>query len=194
MTGTDLAHLPATFTYSFARRQGLSNRRLYRLRDCQLIESLGRGLYRRCDAADVDIDLLEIAYRAPDATLCLTSALARHNLTDAIPASIDIALPRGQRRPRTQAPVAWHLFSPATFSIGRETLRLDAEISIGIYAAERCIIDAFRLRHREGSDLAHEALRRWLRLPGTQPAQLLRMARNFPHAEPALRTALEVLL
>lgn len=55
--------------------------------------------FRRADTAGgADPDLLEIAYRAPHATLCLTTALARHGLSDAIPARIDVALPRGQRR------------------------------------------------------------------------------------------------
>lgn len=63
------------------------------LRDQGVIQTIGRGLYRRADAnITVDLDLLEIGYRALRATLCLTSALARHDLTDLIPASIDIAL------------------------------------------------------------------------------------------------------
>lgn len=195
MTSGAFGHLPSTFTYSKARRAGLSDRRLYALRDQGLIEAIGRGLYRRADATmSADLDLMEIAYRAPLATLCLVSALARHDLTDIIPASIDIAVPRGRRRPRVQAPVAWHVFAPATFEIDRVALRLDEQISIGIYGPVRCILDAFRLRHQEGSELATDALRRWLAHPGSQPSTLLEMARHFPQAEPALRTALEILL
>jgi len=82
--------------------------------------------------------------------LCLASALARHDLTDLIPATIDIALPRGRRRPSVQAPVTWHLFAPATFDIDRGQLPLDDQLSIGLYGQARCILDAFRLRHREG--------------------------------------------
>lgn len=65
---------------------------------------------------------------------------------------------------------------------------------IGLYGPERSIIDAFRLRHNEGTDLAHEALKRWLRRRDSSPAWLIRMAENFPKAQPALRAALEVLL
>ena len=39
-----------------------------------------------------------------------------------------------------------------------------------------------------------QALRRWLRRPGSQPSALLAMARHFPKALPALRAALQVLL
>ncbi len=192
--------LPAIFTYSQAIRSGLSDRPLYRLRDEGLVEVLARGLYRRSDAAGfdtgdpTDIDLLEIAYRAPQATLCLISALAHHGLIDEIPAAIDIALPRGYRRPATRIPVTWHVFSPTTFDIGRTELRVDAERHIGLYGPQRCLIDAFRLAHREGEDLAITALKRWLHHPDGTPAELLDMARKFPAAQPGLRQALVTLL
>jgi Transcriptional regulator, AbiEi antitoxin len=187
--------LPSVFSYTEGRAAGLSNRQLYELRDAGKIEQLGRGLYRRpTSAGDANSDLLEIAHRAPRATLCSTTALARHDLSDAIPARIDVALPRGQRHPHTQAPVTWHTFAPDTFDLGRDELNLCADTTIGLYSPERCIIDAFRLRHLEGPEPAVEALRRWLRRRGSQPATLLNMARAFPKAVPALRAALEILL
>lgn len=192
---TMLAGLPATFSYSWARAHGLSDRRLYALRDAGLIEQLGRGLFQRVDATgESDPDLIEIAHRAPRATLCLTTALARHGLTDTIPARIDAALPRGHRHPATQAPVSWHAFAVDTFDIGRNELALTEQLSIGLYNPQRCIIDSFRLRHLEGPEPAVEALRRWLRRRGSQPAELIATARAFPKAEPALRSALEILL
>jgi hypothetical protein len=189
-----LGMLPATFSYSQALEAGLSEWQLYRLRDQGLIEPVGRGLYRRHDAEMADIDLIEVAHRAPSATLCLTTALARHGLTDEIPSRIDVALPRGRHRPTTSAPVAWHLFDPATFEIGRTELPLDPDTSIGLYSPERSIIDAVRLRHREGPELAYAALRRWLRRRDASPSKLLTMARRFPKAERPLREALEILL
>jgi len=186
--------LPATFSYSQAIEAGLSKWQLYRLRDQGAIESIGRGLYRRHGADLADVDLIEIARRAPSATLCLTTALARHGLTDEIPSQIDVALPRGRYRPVTSAPVAWHSFDPATFEIGRTELPLDTETSIGLYGPERSIIDAVRLRHREGPELAYAALRRWLRRRGASPAALLALARRFPRTERPIREALEILL
>ena len=189
------ADLPPTFTYAQARQTGLSDRHLYRLRDAGLIEQIGRGLYQRGDdGSGADSDLIEIAHRAPRATLCLVTALARHDLTDIIPARIDVALPRGHRHPRVQAMVSWHSFAVDTFELGRDEVGLAGHLRLGLYRPERCIVDAFRLRHQEGDDIAVEALRRWLRRPGAQPTTLLAMARHFPKAEPALRTALQVLL
>jgi hypothetical protein len=189
------AALPPIFSYSDARAAGLSQRRIYWLRDRGLIEALAQGAYRRVDIQiDGDPDLVEIAARAPRATLCLASSLARHDLTDTIPAKIDIALPRGLRRPPTAAPLSWHVFDRDTFDVGRDVLSLPMTGRLGIYGAERSIIDAFRLRHMEGPELGVEALRRWLRLRDSVPSELMRMAEHFPKALPALRTALEILL
>ncbi len=135
-----------------------------------------------------------VAVRAPAATVCLGSALARYGLCDVIPAATDVALPRGARRPAVAAAVAWHTFAAGTFAVGRDSLDLDGATSIGLYSAERSIIDAFRTRGTEGHELAHEALRRWLRRPGSHPAQLLSMAGAFPRVSTPLRAALEVLL
>ena len=189
-----LSGLPATFTYAQARHAGLSKHTLYRLRDGGRVTAVSRGLYRQSVAEPADTDLIAIAVKAPRATLCLESALAHHGLSDAIPVAPDVALPRGTRIPATDALARWHHFAAATFDIGREQLALDGAISIGRYDAPRCIIDAFRMRATEGHELGYEALRRWLCASGSQPGQLVRIARQFPRAETPLRLALAALL
>lgn len=198
MTAIALSDLRAllgdTFTYGEAKRAGIGDKRLYRLRDSGEITALGGGVYRWADAPPADIDLIEIAERVPRATLCLETALARHGLTDAIPAAVDIAIPRGNRRPTLRAPCRLHQFDPRTFDLGRETIDVGARRPLGLYSAERSLVDVIRLRHREGGEVAWEALRRWLGRAGRSPAQLIDLAEKFPGAESALRTALEVLL
>jgi hypothetical protein len=186
--------LDDTFTYGEARHAGVGDRRLYALRDTGVIIALGGGVYRWADAPPADSDLIEIAERVPRATLCLETALARHDLIDAIPTAIDIAIPRGRTRPSLRAPARIHMFDPTTFNLGRNELEVGARRPIGLYSAERSLIDVVRLRHLEGSEVAWEALRRWLGHPGRSPAKLMEFAEEFPRAEPALRRALEVLL
>jgi hypothetical protein len=112
-----------------------------------------------------------------------------------IPASIGLALPRGTRAPATSAPITWHQFDPKTFDLGRADLDVGAGYRIGLYSAERSICDAFRLRHLEGSEQAVEALKRWLRRPGSQPSQLLALAAEMgPRATEPIRSALQILL
>lgn len=189
-----LAALPPLFSYTDARDHGLSDRELHALRDQGRIEKIARGLFRSVDL-HADPDLIEIAFRSKRSTLCLTSALARHGLTDEIPASIDVALPRGTRPPSTSAPVTWHRFNADTFDLGRDTLDVGAGYQIGLYSSERSICDAFRLRHQEGTELATEGLKRWLQVPGSQPSKLLDMATKLgPKAAGPIRSALQILL
>lgn len=187
--------LPAAFTVAEARKAGLTKNRLYRLRDRGAVELIGRGVYRRTDAPLESADeLVELALRAPASTLCLTTALARHGLSDALITAPDVALPRGTRPPATRSPVQWHFFQRKTFELERLEHRLDERVSIGLYSAERTIVDVFRLRGREGRDVANEALRRWIRRRGSDPVKLLAIARQLPRATEPLRDALEVLL
>jgi hypothetical protein len=115
-------------------------------------------------------------------------------LTDIIPARINIAIPRGSRVPALRSPIDVHVFARETFALGRETLDIGDNISVGLYSAERTLVDVIRLRHREGSDVAWESLRRWLRGRGAKPASLISMAKHFHGAERAVRQALEVVL
>ncbi len=190
----DRAGLPWVFTYTKARAAGISAERLYSYREQGLIHQVGRGLYRWADAPEIDEDLLEIAYRTPNGTLCLVTALARHGLTGNIPGRIDVAIPRGSRVPTLRSPVDIHVFARHTFNLGREELNIGNGGSVGLYSTERSLIDVIRLRHREGSDVAWEALRRWLARRGSRPAALLKMAKHFHGAERAVRNALEVVL
>lgn len=173
---------------------GISAERLYAYRSQGFIDQVARGLYRWADAPQIDQDLLEIAHRAPRGTLCLVTALARHGLTDIIPPRVDIALPRGSRTPALRETIQVHVFARETFELGRDELNIGDRLSIGIYSPERTLVDVIRLRHREGSDVAWEALRRWVSRKGSKPAALLAMAKHFRGAEGAVRTALEVVL
>ncbi len=188
-----LEALPNAFSYHLAQERGLSDRRLRGLVAEGVLERLGHGLYRKADAPPADLDLIEIGLRAPEGTLCLASALSHHDLTDIIPARIDVALTRSRRPPRVGAPVRWHRFHEDTFHVGRTTIEVDAGLTLGIYSAERSIVDAFRLRHLEGEDMAVEALRRWVKQSRGTPADLLALARLFPKAEPSLLHALRIL-
>lgn len=187
--------LAPVFTLGDAREAGLSKDQIYSLLDRDEIERVGRGVYVRPDSVPPDFIALAAATRLDDnATMCLTSALVHHDLSDAIPFASDIALPRGAHHPAGLMNVIWHSFDPRTFQIGREHVEVGQAVRVAIYSAERTIIDCFRLMHQEGSDVAYEVLRRWLRQRGNAPAVLLKVAGSFPKALPRIRQALEVLL
>ncbi len=192
---TALDALPDTpFSYGDIAARGVSRWALDRLRDTGRVERIARGLYRRTDLEPADLDLAEAVIRAPEATLCLVSALTHHGLVDEIPRTIDLALPSGRRLPATAGPITWHRFDAETFDVGRGTTAVDGtSLRIGLYSPERSVVDAFRLRHSAGYEIADEALRSWLSRPGSTPARLLDIANQLPRAQGPLRTALTYL-
>lgn len=190
---TELDALPDTFSQSTAARAGISSTALHRHIQAGRLERLSRGLYQKPSAEPFDPDLLTIARRSRHATICLTSALAHHELIDAIPAAWDIAIPRGTSA-RPDPNVRWHTFDRASFDVGRGTLAIPGTTAeIGLYSAERSIVDALRLRGYEGYETGIEALRAWLRRKGSQPSALITIARQLPRAEGPLREALTYL-
>jgi len=183
------------FTLEAARAAGLSKDQVYRMVEAGEVDRVGRGVYVRPDRLDPAVAALSAATVVkPAATMCLTSALVYHDLGDAIPFTTDIALPRGMRHPAGFTHVTWHSFDVATFDVGRTAMAGRSGLDLWVYSAERTIVDSFRRMHREGSDVAYSALRRWVARRGNSPSALLRVARGFPTALPRLRDALETLL
>lgn len=188
-----LEALPKTFKQAEAARAGIAPATLYRHLDAGRVERIAHGLYRRTDAAEADHNML-VATRTRNATLCLTTALAHHGLVDTIPGQLDVAIPRTQSAPRGMPAIRWHRFDTGTFRIGRGTHTIPGTTEqIGLYSAERSIIDAFRLRGQEGYEIGVEALRTWLRRRGSNPGALMRMASEIPRAEGPLRQALTLI-
>jgi len=172
---------------------GLSRSALYRAANSGRLERIARGVYLPAESSAADWDWLVAATRRPAATICLTSALAHHDLTDAIPTALDVAIPRGVRTPAGDASIAWHQFDRATFEIGREEIPIPgADQMIWIYSPERSIVDAFRLRGEVGYELARDALKEWLRRGG-KPARLMELASHLPRAKSPVLQALEIL-
>lgn len=179
-------------TPSTAGQAGLSRSALYRVARAGQWDRIARGIYLPAEAS-ADWDQIEAATRRADATICLSSALAYYDLTDAIPAALDVAIPRGSRTPASTGAIAWHHFDRATFEIGCEQIPIPgSDQTIGIYSPERSIADAFRLRGEVGYDLARDALREWLRRGG-KPARLIDIASRLPRAKSPVLQALEML-
>jgi hypothetical protein len=120
------------------------------------------------------------------------SALAVHDLTDEIPAAVQLAIPRSRRPPQIDhPPTEVFRFAAATFELGLSSVEAAPGEPVRIYNAERTVVDLMRLRHRLGEPLALGALRRYLRRTGTRPGELLILARALDVYGP-VRTALDI--
>ncbi|MDQ6911016.1 MAG: type IV toxin-antitoxin system AbiEi family antitoxin domain-containing protein [Actinomycetota bacterium] len=173
-----LRPLGVVFHAQEAITAGVSWRDLYRARDQGVILELSRGLYQLREADGLDqLDFVVVCARAPEAMICLVSALAYWDLTDENPNQVDLAVPEGKHRPRIDhPPTRVHVFQAATFDLGRADVKIGHTARFAITDRERSVVDAFRLRHRYGEDLAVGGLRRYLRQPRSQPARVIELA------------------
>jgi predicted transcriptional regulator of viral defense system len=157
---------------------GVHTDALYMLRDSGRVVELGRGLYRLAEAEEADHpDLALVAVRAPDAAVCLISALSFHDITTQIPSTVHLAVPRGSYHGITLSiPVTVYRFDPKTYDKGLETQRIGG-MPVKIYSAARSVVDCFKFRNKLGLDVALEALRLARQRKRVQNRELLHYAR-----------------
>ena len=141
--------------------RGIHPAALYRLvKDGQLMR-LARGFYRLTSTREFsNPDLAVAAAKAPDAVVCLISALAFHDITTQVPRVVHLAVPRGRYaglRLRTP-PVKIYRFDAPTFVQGIEVHPIDG-IPVRIYGVARTLVDCFKYRNKLGLDIAIEAPR-----------------------------------
>jgi predicted transcriptional regulator of viral defense system len=124
----------------------------------------GRGLYTRPGApASNQRTLAEVATLAPNAVMCLLTALRFHDLTTQDPSEVWLAVENKAWRPRIET-VAVRLFymSGKAFPTGIEVHRIEG-VPVRIYSAAKTVADCFKYRNKVGLDVAIEALRDYLR-------------------------------
>jgi hypothetical protein len=195
LVGMTLDSVPATFTPAEAVAAGVARHAVYDWRDAGQIIEISRGVYRKADAATTAyLDLIAVAKRAPRGVVCLASALAVHELTDEIPSAVQMAVPNGVNVPRiAYPPTEFSRFDARTFDLGRTRFEAAPGEWVPVYAPERAVADAMRLRHRVGDDVALRALRAYLSRRDASAGKLAALARQLGDAGELLR-AIQVVL
>lgn len=185
--------LPPTFTTSTASAHGVHPRDLYAWRDTGQIVELSRGVFRAADAPPASYpDILAVAYRSPRAIVCCLSAAAIHELTDEMPSTVQIAVPKQSHSPEiSYPPVTVFRFDESIFETGLSSIDAAPDEPVRIYDAARTVVDLMRFRHRFGEPIAYAALNRYLETPGARPALLLEYAETLGDFGP-VRSALDV--
>jgi predicted transcriptional regulator of viral defense system len=136
--------------------------REYLLRMCRNGEltRVGRGMYAQPDTlTSGDVTLAQAAKMAPDAVVCLLSALHFHNLTTQIPHQVWMAIGNKQWKPQIDyPPLKVVRFSGNAFTYGVEKHIID-RVPVKIYSPAKTVADCFKFRNKIGFDVAMEALR-----------------------------------
>jgi predicted transcriptional regulator of viral defense system len=139
------------------------------------LERLARGVYATpSTATDAHRSLAEVALRAPNAAVCLLSALEYHDLTTQLPFEVWIAVPTRSRKPKLGG-VRVQFFDARYFEVGLETVNVDG-VPVRVYNAARTVADCFKYRHKIGLDVGLEALKQGLRERRFTRDELWRMA------------------
>ncbi|HEY7247631.1 MAG TPA: type IV toxin-antitoxin system AbiEi family antitoxin domain-containing protein [Xanthobacteraceae bacterium] len=166
-------------------RQGITAATVARMREKGLILQLGRGLYQLPEGGvDTNHALAEAAKLVPKGVVCLTSALAFHELTDTIPRRVWMAIGAKARRPAvTQPPLQIVRFGEKVLRPGVEEHRIEG-VAVHIYSAAKTAVDLFRYRQQAGRryrkspglNVALEGLREALRQRKATPAEIAEYA------------------
>lgn len=157
---------------------GVSRNYLYLLCKRGLLLKTARGLYTLPDAPVTEHSTLaEVAKRAPQAVVCLISALSFHGLTTQIPHEIWITIPRGAWRPDIEyPPLNLSYVSGEAYSFGINEHNING-VPVRIYNPAKTIADCFKFRNKVGLDVALEALRETWRSRKASVDQLMEAAR-----------------
>lgn len=178
----DKARLDAAGVGAFFRPRdigplGVSFRQLQRLVSQGTVEKLGEGLYRLSEVEPTEMETVAmVASAAPNAIICLLTALRIHDIGTQAPHQVWIALDRKARKPaRVPAKLRIVRFSGAmlTYGVVKRTM---LGVPVSITTPARTVVDCFRYRSKVGLDVAMEALRDTIRRRKATVAEISRAA------------------
>ena len=139
---------------------GLSFRQLQRLVAAGTVERIGGGLYRFSEVEPDEYETIAmVVSAAPDAIVCLLSALRVHGIGTQSPHQVWLAIDRKARIPRRlPAKVRIVRFSGPMLTYGVVTQSMQG-VKVRLTNPARTVVDCFRYRNKIGLDVAMEALR-----------------------------------
>jgi predicted transcriptional regulator of viral defense system len=139
---------------------GISRTYIQRLVDEGKLIKVSRGIYSLATHSFSESQsLIEVAVKAPNAVVCLLSALQFHELTTQNPFEVWIAVERETRIPKIDSVMTRIFrFSPKIYQAGIETHLIDG-VELKVYSAAKTVADCFWYEKTIGLDVAIEALR-----------------------------------
>jgi predicted transcriptional regulator of viral defense system len=157
---------------------GVAREYLLRLHRSGQLERVGRGLYRLPNLPVTEHhNFAQVARRVSQGVICLLSALAFHDVGTQNPFEVWIAIPRGMRHPKLDAPpLRVTTLSGASYAEGIEEHMIEG-VTVRIYGIAKTVVDCFRFRNKIGLDVAMEALRESLRSKKTTINEINRFAK-----------------
>lgn len=155
---------------------GITAATIGRMRSDGEVIRLARGLYQLPDAPlDANHSLAEAAKRVPKGVVCLTSALAFHELTDQLPRSVWMAIGKNDWSPQDEPAMRIVRFTDALLAEDVKTTSIEG-VPVKVFGVAKTIADCFRHRRSVGQSVALEGLQEALRQRKATPAEIARSA------------------
>ncbi len=148
------------------KEAGIHTRKIKEALDEELVDKIKPGLYKlRSYRRDEYESLVDINTANEKAIVCLTSALAYHELTTFNPSKVTVAIPNNTDQFKLNfPPVEVFYFRESIYKIGIK--KIDRSYgSFNVYNKPKTICDMFRYRNKLGEDLAFEGLKNYLKEP-----------------------------
>ncbi|KUG26065.1 hypothetical protein ASZ90_004104 [hydrocarbon metagenome] len=149
------------------REAGFHPRDIRKLVDENTIEKVKAGLYKIWESIDdskINSGFIDICRASERAVICLSSALAYHELSTINPSQIYVALPKTEKAPKiSYPPVKFYYWDKSIYEPGIDKIKTKSGI-VRIYNKEKTVCDMFRYRDKLGEDIAFEALKNYLSL------------------------------
>ena len=170
---------------------GITYDQLRRLVTTGTVERVDRGLYRLASADPTEhATVAAVCARAPNAVICLLTALSIHEIGTQLSPQVWIAIHHKARPPRLpQFQTRLVRFSGAAWTYGVRDTVFEG-VPSRITSPARTIVDCFRYHHLIGRETALEALRDGLRERKVTVDALMRTLEELPSRR--LSAALEV--
>ena len=182
------------FSVQELRSKNLSQYEIRQLASRGQLKKLNKSHYENTAYHGEESDYYCVSAYAPNGVVCLLSAAAYYKLTNYIPDSIDVAIPRKSKistLPEWPRLNVWY-FTDERYSIGIRRIQ-EGKNGFQIYDIEKTIVDIVFYRERVGIEETKEILTTYLKHMDRNLNQLLDYSRAMK-CEGVLRQYLEVLI
>lgn len=175
-----------------AKAKGINNKTLQRMEKLGQIERVEHGLY--IDPNQMEDEYFLTLYRCKKGIFSHETALYFHELTDRTPFQIMMTIPSGYNTRLLKDKEKYKFFYVVEelHSIGKIIMETPYGHQVYVYDKERTICDCLKKKEQLDGDLVTEAVKRYLKTPGTDYAKLIKYAEVF-NIKDLVRKYLEVL-
>jgi predicted transcriptional regulator of viral defense system len=156
------------------------------------IERVGHGVYM--DPNKLEDEYLLTQYRCKKGIFSHETALYFHELADRTPFQMMLTIPSGYntRLLKEKEKCKFFYIAAELHSIGEITMSTPFGNKIQVYNKERTICDCLKKKEQLDGDLVTEAVKQYLKTPGSDYAKLLKYAGIF-NIKDLVRKYMEVL-